>query len=622
VEQATALFLTFFSVGFEQVELSMTSQKKCSQPRAGLVWTMLIGMWLGSSTTALLHAEDPPTAVGPVMKLFKSGRLPPERQGTVVEMICNRGNEHDLRVIFNQLIQPEGFSRDLRLKVIGWLTDAAATRKILPTGELDSLGQVLESQDADQQLAAIRLATAWKLRSVSKAINSIATNPKTTPSLLQAAIGGLVAIGGDESKSTLLGLASKTQPSAIRMQAITGLVSLDLDVASQQAALVLADSKGNENIQEMVTAFLNLRQGADKLADAIKEQRLSVDAAKMTLRFMYSIGRSDASLSDVLSQAAGVATDPQPPTQEEVARLAEQVIARGDAAKGESVFRRSDLSCMKCHSINRAGGQVGPDLSAIGVSSPVDYVINSILNPNLAVKEQYVITIFLLDDGRVLNGVVVDRDDDRVLIRDSQGATITVATADIESEKEGKSQMPQGLTKFLTNDEVIDLAKFISELGKPGPYAIRKTPSIQRWHWMKEPSAELTNDVPHLENIRELVLNSKPEQWSSVYGKVSGVLPLNELRTGDSPRVVLLQGEVQLNEAGKLTFQLTSTERFQVWLNDQPFESRNQFDAILQPGRHKLTLRLEISNSANPELKIDVSKPSDSTAQFEVVGGT
>ena len=586
-----------------------------------LVLHLVTGMLLSSIVLKAVFAEEPPSAVGAVMKLFKSGRLPPERQGTVVEMICSRGNENDLRVIFDQLIQPDGFTRALRIKAIGWLYEAASTRKVMPTGALDSLVQLFSDDDVEQQLVAIRLASAWRLASAANALKAIATNEKTKPNLQRAAITGLVAVGGADSTSTLLDLSSNKRALPVRIQAVTGLVSLDLDVASEQAAIVLADAKGTENFQDMLTAFLDLRDGAEKLSNAIKSKELSIDVAKMALRFMYSIGRSDASLSDVLSKAAGVASDPPPPTQEEVARLVEQVIARGDAARGEKVFRRSELSCLKCHSINRAGGQVGPDLSAIGVSSPVDYVINSILNPNLAVKEQYVITVFLLEDGKVLNGVVVDRDDNRVLIRDSQGKTITIATADIEAEKEGKSQMPQGLTKFLTQDEVLDLAKFISETGKPGPYAMRKIPNIQRWQVLKEPPTELTTEIPHLENIRSLVLDSPPEQWSSAYGQVSGALPLAELRPGETPLVLILQGEIKVNDAGKLSFQVKTTEKFQAWLDDQPMDSKADFEATLEPGRHKLTIRAEVGNRENPELKVEVSKSTDSTAQFEVVGG-
>ena len=40
------------------------------------------------------------------------------------------------------------------------------------------------------------------------------------------------------------------------------------------------------------------------------------------------------------------------------------------------------------------------------------------------------------------------------------------------------SLMPQGITRFLTRSELIDLIRFVGELGKPGPYALRSTPVI------------------------------------------------------------------------------------------------------------------------------------------------
>ena len=58
-------------------------------------------------------------------------------------------------------------------------------------------------------------------------------------------------------------------------------------------------------------------------------------------------------------------------------------VADGDAARGEDVFRRADLSCLKCHAVSQAGGQIGPDLSALGSTSPVDYIINSIYDPDV-----------------------------------------------------------------------------------------------------------------------------------------------------------------------------------------------------------------------------------------------
>ena len=539
---------------------------------ARFIFTVLAVSFL-VSTVDVAVADEPPSAVGPVLKLFKSGRLPAERQGSVVEMICSRGNEHDLRVVFDQLMLPEGFAADLKLKVINWLADAASTRKVIPNGDLSAFTKLISAKEAPVRLAAIRAATAWKLNGVSDELQKLATSSDTPDDVQKAAIDGLVAISGADSKATLLQLAAKGKPTSVRMLAIAGLVGLDLEAASEQAALTLADASATDRPDALLNAFLDRKDGSDSLAAAIKKQKLTVDVAKKALRYMYSIGRSDAALSGVLSEAAGVASDPAPPTQEEVAKLAEEVVAKGDAARGELVFRRAELSCTRCHGLNRGGGQIGPDLSAVGGSSPVDYIVNSILNPNLAVKEQYVTKIFILDSGKVLTGVVIDSDDNRVLVRDSQGNTVTIPTADIEDEAEGKSLMPQGLTKFLTHDEMLDLAKFISELGKPGPYGIRAVPSIQRWRVMAKAPAELTADVPHLEHIRELVLNSQPDQWTSAYAMFSGKLPLAELRTDGKPTTLILQGEVQMNEAGAVEFKIESTEKYQAWLDDQPGRS-------------------------------------------------
>ena len=56
------------------------------------------------TTGAAWGVDEPASAVGPLMKLFQSGRLPAERQGTVVEMICKRGNAHDLKVVFDRIV--------------------------------------------------------------------------------------------------------------------------------------------------------------------------------------------------------------------------------------------------------------------------------------------------------------------------------------------------------------------------------------------------------------------------------------------------------------------------------------------------------------------------------------
>lgn len=168
--------------------------------------------------------------------------------------------------------------------------------------------------------------------------------------------------------------------------------------------------------------------------------------------------------------------------------------------------------------------------------------------------------MFETSDGKVLTGIVIDRDESRVRIRDSQSKELLIPTADIEDEVEGRSIMPNGLTKFLTHDELLDLISFVSGLGKPGKYAVRTAPIIQRWQVLVNPPAELTSDVPHLEHLRQHVLAAPPEAWASAYAMFNGELPLSELRQGNEPKVVILRGEVEVTEAGPVEFDIASTE--------------------------------------------------------------
>ena len=41
--------------------------------------------------------------------------------------------------------------------------------------------------------------------------------------------------------------------------------------------------------------------------------------------------------------------------------------------------------------------------------------------------------------------------------------------------------MPVGLADALTHGELIDLVRFMSELGKVGPYAVDKSRVVRRW---------------------------------------------------------------------------------------------------------------------------------------------
>lgn len=583
--------------------------------------------------TTVLSADEPSPAA-PLMKLLQSGRLPAERVGTVVEMVCQKGNAKDLAYVFEQLQKPGAYKPAVRLKVLELLTDAAVVRKVKPEGDLAGLKLLLaDDTEPKLKLATIKLASVWKVQKIAPELRSLAVSNKTDKALRTAAIDGLANIGDAKSKAALLEIAAKDQAIPVRMQAVAGLARLDLEEAAKHAAAVLVAAGSQDDPAPLVDAILSRKDGAEKLATALASVKLPKEVAKVTLRYMYSIGRSDEGLSNLLSKAADIAVDASPPSQEEVQKIAAEVMAKGDLARGEKVFRRVDVNCQKCHAIARAGGQVGPELTALGSISPPEYIVNSVLNPSLNIKEQYVTKVILTADGEVVTGIVIDRNDERVRLKDASGKVIIVAIDDIESEKDGPSLMPQGLTKFLTHDEFLDLARFITELGRPGPYAIRTAPTLQRWRLLKSAAPEISGEVPNVEHFRQHVLELPADAWLPLYGTARGPLPLADVagalksdsagKSTTQKTVAFLQGEIEVSQAGDLQIEIKSAVPLHFWLDAEPFEKPASLTLPLTAGRHKLTLRLEFPSDLPPEasLHVELKKPAGSNIQFDVVGG-
>jgi hypothetical protein len=182
--------------------------------------------------------------------------------------------------------------------------------------------------------------------------------------------------------------------------------------------------------------------------------------------------------------------------------------------------------------------------------------------------------------------------------------------------------MPKGLVNLMTHAEFVDLVRFLSELGKPGTYAIRTTPAIQRWRVLKQVPEALRLSVPDRSVFRYQVLDAVPDRWTSVYAKANGAMPLNELTGADVRRPLYLQGELNVSTGGAIRIALDSAAGTHFWVDDQlaPADAR-EFTTILAAGPHTVTLRIDPQARPSRAITVEVTKPSGSTAEFTVVGG-
>jgi putative heme-binding domain-containing protein len=274
---------------------------------------------------------------------------------------------------------------------------------------------------------------------------------------------------------------------------------------------------------------------------------------------------------------------------------------------------------MKCHSVSKSGGNIGPELSALGGISPVDYIVKSILDPNAAIKEQYLTKLISTDDGRIVTGIVVSRDKDQVTLKDATGALVRLPASGIEGEAEGKSLMPEGVTKILTKEEVLDLIRFVSELGKPGPYATREVTTIQRWKVLEKVSPALNGAEPNREVLRESLLRTPNDAWVTAYADVAGNLPLADVKLPNNPGATYLQGEFRLLRQGKVQVEVNADGPVSVWLDEEPLKTGSAITTgQLEGGIHKVTVRVPAGSTAK-SLKAEIRRPTGVATSIEIL---
>lgn len=557
---------------------------------------------------------------GPMVKLLKSGKVPEERKGTIVEMIGRRGGPDDLAYLFREAARPDGFAPAVRVKALDALAEAAATRKARPSpGAVDLPGLIASADPPTVRLAAIRLAGLWGESAAIPTLLNLARSSQLDGPTRDATIDALASIGGPASRVGLEGLDAVGTGWSTRARAVAGLARFDLDAAADRAAALLHELREDRDPSPVLAALLDRRGGPEALGAALGRAGLSADAAKLTLRGAYAIGHAEPSLVAVLSKAAGLDAEAKPLDAGAMATFVADVAAQGDPARGEAIFRRADLNCTSCHALAGAGGGVGPDLSSVGASSPVDYLVNSILLPDQAIKEVYQTLIVQTADGQVVQGIVVDKDADRIILRDAAGLARTIPTAEVEESKEGGSLMPKGLSTFLTRPQLVDLVRFLSELGKPGPYAIRATPTVQRWRYLPpDPGASADPGA-----FRDRVLNAEPARWLPVYARVDGRLSLADLaRPGPiDPGPAFLQAEVDVSATGPIEFRVDPVDGVRAWVDAEPARMGDGSRVILGPGRHALTIAVDDPGRPGRTIRVEVVKPLGATTEYAVVGG-
>jgi putative heme-binding domain-containing protein len=448
-------------------------------------------------------------------------------------------------------------------------------------------------------------------------MTQLASKPDAPPAVREAAIEALGEVGGAASVEALRKLDDPKQDFRTRALAAGALARGDVKDAADRAAKLLAEGPADADPAPLLDAFLQREGGGEALASALQGKKVPADVAKLGLRYVNTTGRDDPALTSRLREAAGLNATAKVPTPQEMAAILSEVASKGDPHRGEMVFRRSDTGCLQCHAIAGAGGQVGPDLRAIGASSPLDYIVESVLVPGKVIKEGYQTVIVATKKGDVFSGIKVKQGDGQMLIRDAQKEHV-IPLDQVRKEREGGSLMPMGLADALTRQEFIDLVRFLSDLGKPGPYGPSAAPIVRRWRVL---DASMAKSVAQDPDVLASPVGAPSLRWYPAYSLVSGDLPLEALPAADGTNVAFARCEIDVTAPGRITFDTGTTTGLKLRVDGQPKELTDDVELDLQRGVHTLTFEVDRKARGKEPLRVELREVPGSTASAQPVGG-
>ncbi|HZF00162.1 MAG TPA: HEAT repeat domain-containing protein [Planctomycetota bacterium] len=138
----------------------------------------------------------------------------------------------------------------------------------------------------------------------------------------------------------------------------------------------------------------------------------------------------------------------------------------GDAARGRALFSDvKGVACIKCHRVYGEGGEVGPDLTGVGLKYGRDHFIESVLYPSAKILDGYKQTMVLTRSGVVIAGRFLGDSGEELTLMDAEGKRHVVKKSEIDQKKEAElSLMPEGLNTGLSLQDFADIVSFLESL--------------------------------------------------------------------------------------------------------------------------------------------------------------
>ncbi len=571
-------------------------------------------------TVYALKSVANPGAVAQLATMYQKDLVPEAYQSDVLASLARYGSSADLKVIFDKILSNTSGSAKQRVARLAALEEAARQRNAQPSGDLNRIAGFIEDKDPALAMAAVRLAGYWQLSGQTERL--IALVKKGDPVSQKNAMIALTRLDKARAENELIALSDPGNSDDLRLLAATQLVTLNAEEAARLGAKLLQTLPEDTDASAFFNAFMGNGVAQKALAEALGTKKISAasaSAARLIVQQRIPANRQGAEARQLIAalEASGgqlpVERMPQQPNDVEIGRIGEMVKASADPANGELLYRQS--SCATCHALGGAGGRIGPDLSSLGTSSPIETIIRSVLYPTASIKEGYELQRVVKKDGSELLGYIASSGSAELILRDVTGTEVSVPKSQVAStEKVPGSLMPAGLTASLSPEKFSDLVGFLSKLGEAGDYRVPTTRFVRRWEALVSP--EMTKKVKEA-GPGYFANSGIKATFLPAYSLVSGGLPLAELpvlELDGKKKYQIVRFDLEVLTPGTVNLALNSTVGVTAWADQKSIPLAEAAGSIELPkGMHQITLAID--RDKFKEKTIQVSLPDGASAQ-------
>jgi putative heme-binding domain-containing protein len=525
-----------------------------------------------------LKAANQSNAAALLLDVVEKNQLAPEQLAELMKIIGSTIDQANLNRLFTLALDAK-YSPTLRAQALQAMITAQQQRSLIPE-QTERLLPLLD--DSATANAAIELAGLWKIEAARAKLESLASSSTSSSDISLLSIARL---GGPAAEAFLNHHLKPSLSQEKQASTLQAMILLDSAKAAPLTVDFLSKIQAESSASgSLIQAFLSLKEGPALLTKALTGKKLQLAIASQALQKASASGGDTKDLINAITVAGGL-TPITSLTEAEMRTWIEEINKSGNAARGETIYRRLELQCIACHAIGPVGGIVGPNLVSIGSSAPMDYIIDSLLEPAKKIKEGYATAMITTKDGATHTGFLAREDEREIVLRDNAGKMQTIPAAQV-SKKEviPVSLMPAGLTHSLRRDELADLVKFLTELGKDGAYKVQEDGTLRHWQSFQNetqslPLTTLVDGSIELKEVPVIQLLGKPKRK--------------------------LESAFEMPKDGTVTLAIDAADNARIELNGQElFLQEGKISQPLKAGRHTLRLLIPEPSNARPRVRL------------------